>query len=179
MGQVIKCENCGANLGPKSISCIYCGASIHPDKPDPVVHSSAGNKPGILTLKDGQAEFGVSGSMWIFSGLALTVFIYGFGWMYEDTQYWLNTNAMIVWSGLLPAWLLFFASILHGSTGRLSLGIVTGLTISLLHMAIMYLLRGRINDDMAGISIFIGALSLSAWITGRLIHRYIRLIRTK
>ena len=177
MGQVLKCQNCGSNLSGQDDNCSYCGARIH-HSPNPNNKSAASNqgKHGMFSIPVGEAEFGISGGGWLTFGLSFLSCLYGLGWILEDTQYWLDTRAMIIWTGVLPIFIMIFASLLNLPRGQFGFAIILLVLITLIHLGIVALIRGGINDDMIGISMLISSVSFLAWLIGRLIHLWVRYI---
>ncbi len=176
MTQMLKCQNCGANLTYRADHCGYCGASVRITN-DPNNELSGTGKLKLFDLPAGVAEFGISTGIWLILGILTLVSLYILGWLYEDTRYWLATKAMVIWTGMLPAGLLVFAALLNLKRGQMGLGVLVFILVSLIHLVVMVLIRGNINDDMVGISILIGATSFTAWLVGRFLHLWIRYLR--
>lgn len=130
----------------------------------------AGADEGPMTPSGQGAGFGFSGHGYLLGVLVVTAALYALGWLFEDTRYWLNTRAFMIWSGLIPLWMCLGALMLRRSRAPLLTGIAISLLLALTHGAGMALIRGSLNDDMAGIAALVGGAALAGWILGRLVR---------
>jgi len=158
----MNCPNCGASQPPVDGCCGYCGG---------VLSTTGEGQPAALvsTVSGGGGARG-----WTLCLLGMGV-LYGLGWVFEDTRYWLDTRAVILWGGVLPLWLVLWGGLL----GRRPLaGFLTGLGLALgvllVHTLAMTLVDGHFNDDHLGISALYGGACLLGWLLGWGIRQGIR-----
>jgi hypothetical protein len=119
-------------------------------------------------------EFGLSGHLPLFLGLTLAAVIYALGWILEDREYWLAPGAVALWAAALPIWLGLVSLTWKTSRTVWPVGLAIALTTLGIHLGTMWLIRGRINDDMFGIAAIYAALALAGWLLGRLLHFALR-----
>ncbi len=161
-----KCPSCSAPINLEAKECEFCGAEF--------LISDKGKI--IKNIKD----FGAK-SNWFF-GLILfgVVTFYILGWFFEDTNYWLNDKAVIIWLVILPIWILTVTSVWANKWGAILYGVIISLLIFISHTIIMgYYRNWHFNDDYFGISGMFAGGVLGAWLTGRLIHYLIKKSRNK
>lgn len=99
--------------------------------------------------------------------------IYGAGWPLEDPTYWLSDASIAVWAGAVPLWLLISATLLRIRGPVWLIGFAFGLILLLIHMGVMWGMRGRFNDDYAGIAAMYGGAAAGGWLLGRGLRRVI------
>jgi hypothetical protein len=166
-----ECPRCGATFAPGSRQCSYCGTWMAESTDTPSAEGSAQSKRTFTwRLPPGAGEFGIRGWVPIAVGLAGAALLYALGWQFEDIRYWLDAKAALIWASALPAWLLLAAFLWRPKR----LGWVAGLAIAapifLLHLAVMYALRRRLNDDQVGIAALYAGAALVGWLLGRALH---------
>lgn len=159
------CAHCAASLPPSADRCPYCGTWFE----------NAGAPPAETTGVDPEAgEFGGRGlGFW---GLALAGVgtLYGWGWTLEDTQYWLDTRAMLVWTLALPVWLAAVACLWRARWGAWLAGSGLGVVVFGVHLGVMVGLDGHFFDDQAGIAAMVAGAVVGGWTLGRVLHGLIR-----
>lgn len=169
------CPKCGASVKPGSLRCEYCGTWFTKAEGAKPQNSKSINKtPALFSLPKGAGEFGISNQYLITFGMAIAIGLYGAGWLFEDTRYWLNAVAMTVWVGLLPLWLLGVAFVWRSNRLVLVDGLLIALTVFITHIVIIWTVSGRLWDDHVGIAGMIAGASLAGWLLGRLLHSVIR-----
>lgn len=98
--------------------------------------------------------------------------LYGLGWFYEDTRYWLDTRAVLIWSVALPLWLAAGGGLFRlAPLGGFLLGLTMGVVVLLVHTVVMTLVDGHFNDDHLGISALYGGACWLGWSLGWGIRR--------
>ncbi|MEM8861898.1 MAG: hypothetical protein AAGD96_26545 [Chloroflexota bacterium] len=127
-----------------------------------------------MRLPVGAGEFGISSQYLISAGIVIAFGLYGAGWLFEDTQYWLDTVAMTFWAGLLPLWLFGVAFVWRSKRMVLADGLLIALAEFVVHIVVIWAIRGRLWDDHIGIAGTIAGASLAGWLLGRLLHSTIR-----
>jgi len=133
-----------------------------------------------LLPASGEGEFGLSRSKLLLGLTAAgSIILYLVGWLLEDRQYLLATNAVVVWAGILPLWLLTGAATWRTPKVVWPIGLVIASLIFLLHLGLTVIIKGRFNDDYAGIAAMFAGFALAGWLAGRWLHLGIRLIRVK
>jgi hypothetical protein len=100
--------------------------------------------------------------------------MYALGWILEDREYWLAPGAVAIWAAALPIWLGLVSLAWKTSRTVWPIGLAIALVLLGIHLGIMWLIRGRINDDMFGIAIIYAALTLAGWLLGRALHFALR-----
>ena len=166
------------------MKCAYCDTTSlvtlgedERSKSKPHTHHQKPTKPPQPKMPHGAAEFGLkSAKLSIVASVGALIF-YLVGWLFEDTQYFLATEAMIFWVGILPLWLLIFALIWQTRQQVWWIGLGISIVILLLHTGIPSLIRGRFNDDYLGIAAMFAGVALVGWLLGRWLHWGIRLLR--
>lgn len=173
-----KCPVCGAPVAAAASSCDYCGTGFEPSSPPPrPAAAAAASTP--RAERAGRGEFGLRGGWPLLIGLAGAAALYALGWTYEDTRYWLDDTAIVIWAGALPLWLLLVSLVWRPRWGTWLAGLALALAVLAAHVAIMWILRGRLDDDHFAIAgIFAGA-ALGGWLLGRILHAVIRSARAK
>jgi len=187
----LKCPNCGSTDTSIQqelkqgfvMKCAYCDTtSLVTVDDDGEAKGKAyiqqvSTKPAQPKMPRGAAEFGLkSGKLPIAAAIGALV-LYLIGWFFEDTQYFLATEAMIIWVGILPLWLLGAALVWQTRQQVWWLGVGISILILLLHTAIPSFIRGRFNDDYLGIASMFAGAALAGWLLGRWLHWGIRLLR--
>ena len=128
----------------------------------------------------GAGEFGLShGKLLLGLTAAGSLILYLIGWLLEDRQYLLAANAVIVWAGILPLWLFMSAAIWRTARVVWPAGVAIAALIFLLQLGLTIIIKGRFNDDYAGIAAMFAGFALAGWLAGRWLHLGIRLIRLK
>ncbi len=161
MATALECDNCGASLRRDAVHCVYCGSSVVPRAASQI------GRPA-----NDKDQFGFSGWLYHLSTLGAIAALYALGWLLEDTRYWLNTRAFIVWTGAIPAVMFLFALLRRSEVVPILLGLGISLALTVSHCVVMVLIRGNLNDDMLGIAAIIGGSAMLGWIAGGLVrHR--------
>ncbi|MGD8759993.1 MAG: zinc ribbon domain-containing protein [Anaerolineales bacterium] len=166
-----ECPHCAAPLVPGSRQCSYCGTWMAESTDTSSAEGSAQvNRTFSWRLPPGAGEFGIRGWAPIAVGLAGATLLYALGWKFEDIRYWLDLKAALIWAGALPAWLLLVAFLWRPKRLGWPAGLAFAVTIFLLHLAIMFALRRRLNDDQVGIAALYAGAALAGWLLGRASH---------
>ncbi len=169
-----ECENCGAALEKNRQQCAYCGTWYENGGRAIFARSRPKKIASIANLPQGVGEFGVS-SNWLFvAGAVIALMLYILGWFFEDTQYWLNETAMLIWAGIMPLWLFGIALLWQASRKIAWYGLGISLVVFLGHILMIWIIRGNLWDDHVGIAGMVASTSLVGWLLGRLAHRMIR-----
>jgi hypothetical protein len=125
-------------------------------------------------LSNGAGEFGLSGQLPLALALVGGLGIYLTGWLFEDLTYWLEDEAVFLWVVILPLWLLLTAVFWQTDRRGWTVGLVLALPIFVAHVFVIWLIRGRLNDDHVGIAAMVAGAALLGWIFGRVLHHAIR-----
>ena len=112
-------------------------------------------------------------------GAVVAALLYAAGWLLEDTRYWLAEEAVAVWGVALPAWLFLVALSWRARWGGWLTGFAVAIPVLALHLGIMWLIEGRLNDDDVGISAMFAGAALAGWLLGRLVHYVVRRARAR
>ena len=169
-----ECEKCGAPLEIDASQCTYCGAWYEDNKREISPHYRQNIIVSILNLPQGIGEFGISSNRFFVSGLTITLVLYVLGWFFEDPQYWLNEKAILIWVGIIPMWLFSVALLWHAYRKVVLYALVISLVVFLVHMIVIWIIRGSLWDDHVGIAALVAGSWLAGWILGRLVHGIIR-----
>ena len=170
-----ECPRCGAPLAPGSLQCSYCGTWMAESTDKPGAERSAqAKRASSWRLPPATGEFGIRGWAPIAVGLAGAALLYALGWKFEDTRYWLDVKAALIWAGALPAWLLLAAFLWRPKRNGCVVGLAIAVPIFLLHLGIMFALRHRLNDDQVGIAALYAGAALVGWLLGRALHYLVR-----
>jgi hypothetical protein len=73
-------------------------------------------------------------------------------------------------STALPAWLRLVANVWRLKRDGWVAGLAIAVPIFLLHLAIMFALRHRLNNHQAGIAALYAGAALVGWLLGRALH---------
>jgi hypothetical protein len=170
-----ECPQCGAAVKENATQCEYCGTWLRQvDSAKPRMRKN-GSRPYLpLKLPAGVGEFGTKNSILKAVGLLLALGLYVIGWTLEDTDYWLDARAMLVWVGLLPLWLLGVALMWRSDRMVLAYGLLLALGEFIAHVAVIFTIRGNLWDDHVGIAGLVAGASLAGWLLGRLLHGVLR-----
>ena len=103
--------------------------------------------------------------------------VYATGWFFEDTAYWLARTAIIVWAFALPLILLLLGITWRIRTFGWLYGLAFAVPIFLIHLGIMGLIDGRVQDDHVGIAAMFAGAAFAGWLIGRALHTIIVLRR--
>jgi hypothetical protein len=174
--QTRKCSNCGAPVPLQNHQCDYCGSWFE-DKGR--VTSSVSPRPGPTHERLQAADFGKQGKGYILACFQGAILIYIVGWSFEDTVYWLDTTAVIIWAGVLPLWMAVFSFTWSASKGQWLPGLIFSIPLFVIHLTIMWVIDQRIYDDSVGISAGFAGAALGAWLIGRALHIMIQRVRAK
>jgi len=172
--EILECKKCGAALEENTIQCVYCGARYDGGQ----IIESPGNLPSkpisFFNLPQEVGEFGISHDRF-FLIIALIIFgVYMLGWFFEDLEYWLADQAILIWMGLMPVLLLIAALVWKTNRKTLLIGLANSGLLFLLHLLIIWSIRGSLWDDHIGIAAMVAAGSFTGWLLGRLGHLLIR-----
>lgn len=192
--RALTCPNCGsADVTIKQklaesllLHCPYCNGSFlvtFDESSESVTGPPAQRRSSPLSVlfpPAGAGEFGLSHNKLLLGLTAAgSLILYLIGWLLEDRQYLLDANAVIVWAGILPLWLLLAAAIWRTSRVVWPAGVAIATLIFLLHLGLTVVIKGRFNDDYAGIAAMFAGVALAGWLAGRWLHLGIRLVRAK
>ncbi len=166
------CPNCNAPLPQHPVLCEYCGTYFE----DSI---NAAHSPNNSADTGVSEDFGIANSKLLFVTVIGAAILYGWGWRLEDLEFLLSEGAVILWGGILPLWLAASAFIWKAQWGQWLPGFAISIPIFLFHILIIWMIDGRVNDDVVGISAAFSAASLLGWVIGRLFHNYIRKARYK
>jgi len=170
-----ECENCGASLEKEDLQCAYCGTWYEGNENEISDHNPPSKVISILNLPQGIGEFGISSNLFWVIGIIIITVLYVLGWFFEDKQYWLNGKALFIWVGIMPM-CLFGVALLWQVTRKVMLyGLVFSLVVFLLHIFVIWKIRGNLWDDHYGIAAIVAGSLLAGWTLGRVGHRIIRL----
>jgi len=159
-----KCPSCSAPVDIDATECEFCGIKI----------SKTINGKIITPVKD----FGIKNFLPAILIIGIGIYIYG--WYFEDTKYWLNDTAIIIWSVMLPIWIILSTIIWKNKWGAILYGIIFSIAIFIFHFLIIAYYRSwHFNDDYFGIAGMFSGIILGAWLLGRLFHSIIRKSRNK
>ncbi|MEM7018424.1 MAG: hypothetical protein AAF512_13915 [Pseudomonadota bacterium] len=157
------CSGCGQVFVPGTTECEYCGRALVPSG----LASSAG-------------DFGVRHVAWPSIGLLIASIIYMSGWLFEDTRYWLDERAILIWAGAVPFWLLLVALFWQPYWGGWLMGFAIGLPILLGHTGMMWVMDDfHFQDDHIGIAAMFAGAAFGGWMLGRLLHLIIQQARRR
>ena len=179
--QSLECPECGAPVAADATQCEYCNSFLGRSKASPA-ERGATRDPSPPTkptwnwprLAPGEGEFGFWGWWPATVAAGGAAVLYGAGWFLEDTTYWLDDRAITVWAVLLPLWLCAWAAAWRAPRRGWLPGFLIAATMFAFHMAIPWLLRNRLNDDLVGIGAAFAAGALAGWLVGRIIHFCLR-----
>ena len=161
----LKCPQCGAPLSKDSNKCDYCGTEF-----DIVISGKKIKRKSLFMLKD----FGKKGLLPII--IAGILIFYTWGWILEDKEYWLEDKAIIVWSVMMPLWILILTFSWLKKRGALLIGLLVNTLIFGSHLLIIMIYENwHFNDDYAGIAAMFAGIAFGAWILGRFLHYLVRI----
>jgi hypothetical protein len=132
-----------------------------------------------LTLSPGVGEFGISGQLPLALAFVGGLGLYLIGWLFEDLTYWLEDEAVFIWVVLLPLWLFLSALVWRSERRGWTAGLVLALPMFTAHVFVIWLIRGRLDDDHFGIAAMVAGAALLGWLLGRGLHHGIRWRRTR
>jgi len=170
-----ECEKCGAPLEKNGLQCVHCGTWYEGNKRMDSAQDYQNKLVSILNLPPGKEEFGISSTRFFVTGLTITFLFYVLGWFFEDKQYWLNETAMLIWVGIMPLCLFGIALLWRVDRKVMVYGLVISLVVFLIHLAVIWAIRGNLWDDHVGIAAMVAGSSFAGWLLGRLVHIMIRL----
>ena len=124
-------------------------------------------------------EFGWPGEKPLRIGMGVAAVLYGIGWLVEDSQYWLAMEAVVMWGGVLPAWLCAVALAWRPQVSGWFVGVLAAVPIFIVHVVVMWFTRGRLNDDYLGIGAIFAGVALGGWVLGRILHVLVRRVRAQ
>ena len=172
-----KCPECGGSLAEGVRRCAYCGVWLDVGA-EPAAAVAEG--PTHAVARVGHAwDFGLGGRLPLLVGAVVAALLYAAGWLLEDTRYWLAEEAAAVWGVALPAWLFLVALSWRARWGGWLTGFAVAIPVLALHLGIMWLIEGRLNDDDVGISAMFAGAALAGWLLGRLVHYVVRRARAR
>lgn len=172
-----QCPGCGAPVPEGARRCAYCGSWYETlAKHVPVqrlLHTIAPR------LTPGAGEFGLRGKVVLVAGALGAAILYASGWLFENTYYWLEDEAVAIWTGALPAWLCLVALAWRTRGRAWPTGFGFGVPVFAVHLGAMALIRGRVLDDYVGIAAVFAAAALGGWLLGRALHAMVRRARVR
>ncbi len=169
-----ECEKCGAPLENDTFKCSHCGAWYEDNKGAGAAKDSQKKIVSILKLPQGLGEFGLSSSKFFVMTVTITLVLYTLGWFFEDPQYWLNETTMLIWVGMIPIWLFSAALLWRTILNTILYALVASLVVFLMHILVIWAIRGNLWDDHLGIAALVAGSWLAGWLLGRLAHGLIR-----
>jgi len=132
-----ECENCGASLEKSAFQCAYCGTWY--ENGEGVI--SARNYPNkilsIMNLPQDIGEFGISSNLLFVAGAIIALALYVLGWYFEDTLYWLNETAMLIWVGIVPIWLFGVALLWQVPRKAVLYGLIISIIVFIIHILVI------------------------------------------
>jgi hypothetical protein len=137
------------------------------------------NKPRPSPEQLGDIEFGYTDSRFLILALLGSALIYGFGWTQEDSTNLLGPGAVILWGVVLPLWLAAFAFAWKSFWGQWLPGFAVGLPIFLIHVLVIFLLKGYLDRRAWDISAAFAGVALLGWVLGRILHLAVHRMRAK
>jgi hypothetical protein len=168
------CPGCGGPVAASTTRCEHCGAWLEDRSEARIGKPASSLKRFFAPLPVDAGEFGMTGSLPLAVGLAVAAVLYALGWALEDTQYWLAPGAVAIWAAALPIMLGLTALLWRTRLTAWFLGLGIALAILALHLAIIWLIRARINDDMFGIASIYATTAFVGWLLGRTAHFALR-----
>ena len=169
-----ECEKCGASLEKNELQCAFCGTWYEGNKRVISARIHTNKVVSILNLPQGIGEFGISSNRFFVVGVTITMVLYVLGWFFEDQQYWLNETAMLIWVGIMLMCLFGFSLLWRVARKGMMYGFVISIVIFLMHMLVIWVIRGDLWDDHIGIAAMVAGSSFAGWLLGRLVHEMIR-----
>lgn len=170
------CPACGAPLPEGSRRCEHCGVWFEttPEKKDPASSVRSMGQIILPRLSTGAGEFGFEGKPPLVLGMIMACIIYILGWFLEDTQYWLAPASIAAWGALMPIWLGLAAFLWRTPRPVWMVGLIVGLALFAAHIAIVWLIRRDINDDLVGIAAIYAGMAFAGWSLGRWMRALLR-----
>ena len=160
----LKCPQCGAPLLKDSNKCNYCGTEF-----DIISEKKIKRKLLVKGLKD----FGWKALLPV--NIAGILILYIWGWILEDKDYWLEDKAIIVWSVIMPLWILIMTFFWLKKSGAVLIGFIVNILIFGSHLLIIMIYENwHFNDDYAGIAAMFAGIAFGAWMLGRFLHYLVR-----
>ena len=169
-----ECEKCGAPLEKDTLNCVHCGTWYEGNKRVGSAQDRQKKLVSIQNLPQGMGEFGISSTNFFVTGVTITFLFYVLGWFFEDQQYWLNKTAMLIWVGIMPLCLFGIALLWRVARKVIVYGLIISLVVFLMHLAVIWAIRGDLWDDHVGIAAMVASSSFAGWLLGRLVHGIIR-----
>jgi predicted nucleic acid-binding Zn ribbon protein len=176
-----RCPACGAPVPESAQRCEHCGAWFEPS-----LKKEGTRSPGVSILRAifpklpaDAGEFGFRGRWSLALGMGLAFVLYILGWLLEDTQYWLAPGSIAVWGAVLPIWLALTAFVWRTPRPAWLVGLAAAAALFATHLAIVWLLRSRINDDLIGIASIYAGLAFAGWLLGRWLRALLRRQRVR
>ena len=170
-----ECPQCGAAVKENATQCEYCGTWLRQVDTAKSQKSKGGESFYLpLKLPAGVGEFGTTNRVLKTGSLVLALGLYVVGWFLEDTQYWLDERAMLIWVGILPLWLFGVALMWRSNRMVLGVGLLLALGEFIAHVAVIFTIRGSLWDDHIGIASLVAGTSLAGWLLGRVLHAVLR-----
>jgi hypothetical protein len=177
-----RCPACGAPIPESAQRCEHCGAWFEPSPEMGVTRSSGVSillRALFPKLPPDASEFGFQGSYVLAFGMGLAFVLYVLGWLLEDTQYWLAPGSIAVWGAVLPIWLALTAFVWRTPRPAWLVGLAAAAALFTAHLAIVWLIRLRINDDLVGIAAIYAGLAFAGWLLGRWLRVLLRRRRVR
>ena len=155
------CPHCGASVPRRAPACPYCGT--HFSEADPAAEGSTR-----------RADFGWGGWLPLVIGVMGAGALYVAGWQFEDPRYWLADEAVALWVVGVPAWLFGVALAWRAPWGAWLPGVGLAVVFFVVHLAVIWMIAGRLQDDYLGIAAMVAGAALGGWLLGRGVHALIR-----
>ncbi len=164
-----KCPSCNAPLKEDAKQCDFCGMIILKSKDGKIIYETK--------------DFGIKGNVFFVFIIIGIIIIDILGWKYGYDDYfisWFTDAAFLIWTGVLPIWVLSTTIIWANKWGAVLYGIIIAIILFILHLLIVVANKNwNFNDDYFGLAGIVAGVFLASWLLGRLFHKLIRKSRNK
>ena len=79
-----------------------------------------------------------------------------------------------LWAAALPAWLFLTSLGWRAGRGAWLSGIAFAVVLFAVHLIVMMIVDGRLQDDHVGIAAMFAGAALGGWLLGRILHNTLR-----
>ncbi|HEY69066.1 MAG TPA: hypothetical protein G4O08_00620 [Anaerolineae bacterium] len=176
-----RCPACGAPVPESAPRCEHCGAWFEPSHEKGFARSSGVSilRAIFPKLHPGAGEFGFRSRIVLALGLGLVFILFVLGWLLEDTEYWLAPGSIAVWGAVLPIWLGLVAFFWRTPRPVWAVGLIVAAAFFAAHLAIVWWITNRVNDDLVGIAAIYAGLAFAGWMLGRWLRILLRRKRVR